>query len=177
MSTNAIPPTSNGSYLDDSFATFYDSYFQEMASEALIGRWQIIDKATAFLVAATASGSAIAGWALWNAPGWKLGWAAFAGMTTIASIGHGVMGVPERVKTQSDVRRGFSKLRVDVQTFRHRLKAGLEVSEASHQYDELQERFGKLISETPPDIIFRKRFRLRIQDQLDSLLRKKGLIV
>jgi hypothetical protein len=176
MTTNTHPPPSGDSYLADSFETYYDSYFQEMASEALINKWQLIDRTTAFLVAATASGSAIAGWALWNAPGWKLGWAAVAGIATFASIGHGVMGVPERVKTQSDVRRSFSKLRIDVQTFRHRLKEGLEISESRQQYDALQERFGKLISETPPDLIFREKFRLRIQDQLDALLRKKGLI-
>lgn len=176
MPTNPPPPISNGSYFENSFETFYDSYFQELASEALISKWQVIDKTTAFLVAATASGSALAGWALWNAPGWKMGWAAMAGIATVASIGHGVMGVPERVKTQAEVRRGFSKLRVDVETYRQRVKGGLEDGQVRQQYDELRERFGKLLSETPPDLIFGRRLRLKIQDELDCLLRKKGLI-
>jgi hypothetical protein len=176
MTTETTPTASNGVYLSESFDTFYDSYFQEMASETLVSRWQIIDKSTAFLVASTASGSALAGWALWSAPGWKLGWAAVAGVATVASIGHGVMGVPERVKTHGEVRRGFSKLRVDLETYRQRLKADLEPNEAKRQYDELRDRFSKLMDAAPKDIVYRAKFRIRIQDQLDSLLRKKGVV-
>lgn len=176
MAAKVIPTVQVDAYLRSSFDTYYDSYFEEMASEALIGRWQGIDRITGFLVAATASGSAAAGWALWSAPGWKLIWAAIAGVATVASIGNNVMRVPERLKQQGEIRRGFSVLRIDVESYRGRLKIGLDGTKAKTQLAKLQERYSKLRDKTSSEIIYTTKFRSKIKAQLNSLLREKGEI-
>ncbi len=59
---------------DKVFEVFYDSYYYEMLSNKLISKWLAIDEITKVLVAITTSGSAIAGWALWNKEGFQYIW-------------------------------------------------------------------------------------------------------
>jgi hypothetical protein len=101
-------------YWSLSFDTYYKAYYQELASQALAARWERIDVLTALLVAATASGSTLAGWALWSDVGWKVVWAGIAAVATITSILHGSLRVPSRLKEQEELRREFSGLRVDL---------------------------------------------------------------
>jgi hypothetical protein len=41
------------------FNTYYDAYYEEIAADKMISRWQILDELTKVLVALTASGSAM----------------------------------------------------------------------------------------------------------------------
>ena len=53
------------------FDTYYDSLFEETVADWIVDRWQIADDVTKVLVALTALGSGISGWALWNDPEWR----------------------------------------------------------------------------------------------------------
>ena len=163
-------------YWKPSYETLYDAYYQELASEALIGRWQFIHILIAFLVAATSSGSAIAGWALWSERGWKTIWAIIAAIASLASIAHGVVGVPSRVREQEEVRQLFCRLRIDVETFRHLLRIGITMSEAQSKYDELRNRYSECVGRTRPDIAFTIRLRKRVQDRLNQILKDRRVI-
>lgn len=159
-------------YWEPSFETLYQAHYQELASEALIRRWQRIDIGTGILVAATASGSAFAGWALWNQPHGKVIWAGIAGIASLASILHSVMGVPGRVKEQDELRRVFCELRVDLETFRQQLAIGLDSGQASGQYAKLRERLAQCMGRTRPDIGYTIGLRNQVQDQVNKRLKE-----
>ena len=155
------------------FHTLYEAYYQELASEALMARWQRIDITTSSLVTATAAGSAITGWSLWNEPSWQYLWAFIAGSAAVLSILHRTMAVPDRLKEQEELRRMFSELRVDLETFRHQLIIGIELNDANTRYEKLRKRLAQHIGRASPDIGFTVRLRNRIQDQLDRKLRQE----
>lgn len=54
------------------YKTYFESFNMEIAAQNLIDRWQIVDELTKVLVALTASGSAVAGWTMWNNPNLKI---------------------------------------------------------------------------------------------------------
>lgn len=164
-------------YWKPSFDTLYEAYFQELSSEALIGRWQRIDLSIAFLVATTASGSTIAGWILWSEPNWKSVWAIIAGIVSIAAIAHGVLGVPGRVKEQEELRREFCELRIDLETFRQQLNIDIDANQAYSQYTKLRERYSQIMGRAHPDnIAFRSGFRDEVQEKLNNILKEKVYI-
>ncbi len=163
-------------YWKPSFRTYYEAYFQELASQGLVSRWQKIDITTAFLVAVTASSSAIAGWSLWNTPGWKLAWVTIAGTATLASIGHGVVRVPSRVKEQEDLRRAFCQLRVEIETFLQQLPIGINGDEAKSKHEALRQKFAETMRPTQPDIAYTRRFRKRVGYELNAILKERGYI-
>ncbi|HEX8653581.1 MAG TPA: hypothetical protein VF708_22380 [Pyrinomonadaceae bacterium] len=160
----------NGSYWEPSYETYYRAYFQELASEALVGRWQQIDFVTAFFVAATASGSAITGLSFWSKPGWITVWGSIAVVVSLTSIAHGAVKVPERLKEQEERRRLFAKLRVDVETFRQQLRIGLTAEEADKRYAEIRTRYAQYTENLRPDLADTERLRLKVQKTLNNIL-------
>ncbi len=168
-----MPAASARIYWIPSFETFYNSYFQELASEQLASRWQRLDFGIGFLVALTASGSAVSGWALWNQAGWRSGWLAIAGTAGIAAIFHRVLGVTNRVKEQEELRRLFVELRVGLETFRHKLKIGIDEKDAETQFTRLRERYAECMGRTRTDMAFTNSLRLRVQDHLDEILQNQ----
>jgi len=161
-------------YWKPCFKTYYEAYFQEVTSESLSIRWQKIDVATAFLVAITASGSAIAGWALWNEIGWKIFWAILAGFASLLSILHGIMGVGNRIKVQEELRQLFSNLRVDLESLLLELPTGITVDMVKEQYEKLRDRYSECMRRTSRDIIFSKKYQHKLQEQLNNTLKEKG---
>src|SRR5438132_829669 len=87
-------------YWNPSYELLSKVLIQELASEALTARWEKLDLVASFLVAATATGSAVAGWALWSTDGGKIVWGLIAGVASVASIVHGILKVPGRIKDQ-----------------------------------------------------------------------------
>jgi hypothetical protein len=59
---------------------WYDSYFNEIVANRLVSRWQAFSDPAKVITAISASGSVIAGWTLWNQPGYKTLWIIFAGL-------------------------------------------------------------------------------------------------
>jgi hypothetical protein len=157
-------------YWEASFKTLYEAYFQELGSEALIGRWQWIDVVTGYALAATASGSAVTGWALWSSPSGKYFWAGVAGIAGVISIAHRVLTVPTRIKDQEELRQLFTVLRVDCETFRQRLVVGVEAAIADQEYQGLRTRLATSMVRTRPDIAFTKKLRKLVQCDLDRRL-------
>lgn len=159
------------SYWQPSYETYYAAYYQELVSEAVIGRWQNIDYLTAFFVAATASGSTVTGLSFWSKPGWVTVWGSIAVLVSLSSIAHGAVKVPDRLKTQEERRRLFSKLRIDVETFRHQLRIGLSLVEAQKRFDKLRERYSELSQNLQPDIASTNALRLKVQKTLNNILK------
>jgi hypothetical protein len=161
------------------YQMLYDTYYRELAAEALNERWQNIDRATAFLVGLTTSGSAVAGWTLWSTDSGKLIWVTIAGLASVASIAHGVMAVPSQVKAEEDVRRVFSALRVDLEAFLRELKSGIagDQSKANAQYDKLKLRLVECMAQArSKNIAFTRRLQEEVRDRLHVELRRGAYI-
>lgn len=154
------------------FETYYDSYFQEIVADNLINRWLKFDDITKVLVAVTASGSAVAGWAAWNRPEYQGVWGAIAGLAALISIVHAALGVPNRLKDHGETKRLFSALRIDLTTFRHRMRIDPKFSldEFSAEYFEFRQRFKDAIHSIIPDVARTKRVLSNSQVELDQLI-------
>jgi hypothetical protein len=163
-------------YWNNSFKTYYRTYFQELVAGELVGRWQRIDLVIVFFVALTASGSAISGSALWNQPGGKVAWATLAGIVSLASIAHAVAGVPSRLKQQEELRRAFAELRIDIDSFQQELTIGITDEQARTQYEQLRARYKKLTGSASPDIVYTEKLSKKIQKGLDSIMAAEGYI-
>ena len=101
-----------------SYEVFYDCYFEEIVADKMLQFWSVVDDVTKWLVAITASGSAVAGLALWNGHGYKELWLLISMVASILSITHGSLGIQGRIKTWAEVKKSFSMLRMELQGIR-----------------------------------------------------------
>jgi hypothetical protein len=157
-----------------SWEVLYKAYYYELTAEHVVARWERIDIAVIFLVTATASGSAVAGWSLWSDPGWRIVWLVIAGLATIMSIGHGAVAVPRRVKEQEKIRRTFSWLRVSLETIRRNLDGdpeSEEAKEALRKFHEIEREFDRAVADSPKDIALTLNLQNRVQHQLNNILK------
>lgn len=156
--------------------TLYDTYFQELSCDALITFWEKFALLAGLLTGITASGSAVAGWTLWNQPGYKLVWAATAGTAAIISITHNLLQVPRRLKEQEKLRMEFCQLRIDLETFSHTLAMDINEKTAKKSFEDLRKRFSLCMGNAHPDIAFRKGMQFAVQAKLNNLAKEKGFI-
>jgi hypothetical protein len=173
MST--LPSTLNPLW-DRSWDVLYKAHFYELTAEHVVSRWEKIDITVIFLMTATASGSAVAGWSLWNNPDWRIVWLAIAGLASVISIGHGAVAVPRRIKEQEKIRRTFSWVRVNLETLRRNLDGDTESKEAKQaleRFHELEKEFDRAVADSPKDIALTVKLRNRVQDELDLRLKKE----
>ena len=161
-------------YLNSANETFYAAYYQELASEALIDRWQVINIVILLFVALTASGSAISGWALWDEPGFKYVWVVIAAIASVLLVAHVVIGVPGRLRDQEEHRRTSALLRVDIEDFRQLLDIGIDIDEAKKRRAELQLRLAILIGNRRRDIGETEGFIRKVKENLNEIRRNQG---
>lgn len=125
------------------FDTYFEVYFDETLVDALINRWVKIDDVAKTAIAITASGSAVAGWTLWNNPGLKYIWASLAGFGVICAIAHNALGVTYRLRDYIDIKNRLVRLRIEVDTFRTRMAIDPEfpMQEFESDFLRFRERF------------------------------------
>ncbi|MCK5828144.1 hypothetical protein KAH43_06420 [Candidatus Bipolaricaulota bacterium] len=151
------------------FETYYDAFFEELASESLSRRWQMFDEIAKVIIALAASGSAVAGWALWNLPGWRLIWASFAGGAALVSIIHATLKVSDRVGRFEESRQAFLSVRNRLETLRceMRLDHDFSVPEIRKRWLDLREEYGQATERIRSDLLRSKRFLEKTQDALN----------
>jgi len=161
-------------YQQQSFKTLHEAYFYQFASEMMIKRWQRIHYLTSFLTSITATGSAIAGWTLWNSEHGKIIWAIMAGSASLLAILHNVLGVQNQINDEEKIRQIFLDLRVDVETFRQKLTLGrITLKEADRQNNNLRERLNHCMQQTRLNMIFTMKAHKQIEEKVESILRDK----
>lgn len=138
-----------------SWETYYESYYFELALNRVIGKWKIIDIVTKIIVALTATGSAVAGWSLWNVPGFKEIWVFIAGIAAILSIVHAVIQVQSILSSNAEFRASFSNIRLSLETFRQQLKihADYNVAEKNTEYQVLRQKYDDLAAKYSDDLL------------------------
>src|SRR5438309_1125298 len=100
---------------------YYYVYFDELMADELIRRWTWFDNIARISIAMSASGSAIAGWALWKQPTFKIVWALIAGLGVIIAILHTALGVSYHLRDRLECRAKVGRLRLEMQRFRARM--------------------------------------------------------
>jgi hypothetical protein len=157
------------------FETYYDAYYEEILASDLIDRWQIVDDAAKVMVALTASGSAVSGWALWSQPGFRWLWAVVAGGGAVVAILHATLGVAARIKDWSDIAGIFTTLRTDLETFRYRMEIGpdFSVEKFTSAFEGFRKRFSEAAPRLKNDILLTRGLQNRAQDKLNERLRDK----
>jgi hypothetical protein len=87
MGSHEIEGENKESLRQSALQTYRDAYQNKIEAGILISRWQMVDEVTKVLAALTASGSAVAGWLIWQETGWKqTTWRVLAATASILSI-------------------------------------------------------------------------------------------
>jgi hypothetical protein len=157
---------------EKSFSTYYSCYYEEMISERLVYRWGLFDDITKVLVALTASGSVVAGWALWNDPNLKYVWISIAGIGAVLSIVHATLNVQSKVKEWENLKKDFTNLRIKIETFRHKMEIDpqFDIEDFTKKYEDQRTKYGELIKRIGGDITRTSNFQNKTQNDLDLKL-------
>jgi len=160
-----------------SFNTYYDSLFEELLADALITRWSFLDDLTKVLVAVTASGSAISGWALWNQPGtYKTAWMVVSAIAAFLSLVHTALTIPNRLKAHAEDKRRFATLRTELETFRYRMKIAQEtfdITQFTEEFLRYRARFSENVELLCNDILRTSFLENSTQTKVDTRLQNE----
>lgn len=153
-----------------SFEIFYETYFEEILSELLIKKWMRIDYSVRILIAITASGSAVAGWTLWENPNFKIVWVIISGAAALFGIIHTTLAVPNMLKEHINSNKGFTTLRHELENFRNdlNLDPNFDVQEKNNEYKQLKRKYTELCNNSPHDILSTDNLSHKAQDLLDE---------
>ena len=135
--------------------TFYDAYYYEILFDDISKKWQTFDFATRLLVALTASGSAVAGWALWSDENYKIGWVVFAGLASVISIIHAALNTNEKLKRYAKLSSDISNVKMEYETFQHELTIypDFDVDKYFKKHQKLRGSYQKALEAYAPDFM------------------------
>ena len=157
---------------DESFRLFYDAYYEQLRAEKLLRKWYWTDLWSRLVVAVSASGSAIAAWAVWGMAGFNIVWAVVAGVAALLSVIHTVLNVSNRLKELSESRAAFLLIRTDSESLRRRMR--LNPTFPVTKYTASVERLGRMYAEAesnlPVDLFRTRRLENRVQEELNALI-------
>ncbi len=151
---------------------YYETYYQELLAERLLYRWQRFDDFSKLTIALTASGSAIAGWGMWDTPALRPVWILIAGTSALLTIVHKTIDITKKIHDWADSKKTFSKLRMDYQSFLDLLKIDpdFSVEEKANEYTELRDRFALAYQDITVDAFITKRIERKVQSDLNGLV-------
>ncbi len=154
------------------FETYYDCFYHEITADKIVSKWQWLDEISKILIAATASGSAVSGWVLWNTPTFKPIWLAIAGVGAVLAIIHTTLSVPNRLKEWGDSKREFANLRIGLETLKYRMAINSEflVDDLTGEFLKYRESYSHAIGTLGDDILRTRRLENSAQNDLDKKL-------
>jgi hypothetical protein len=167
------PPSTIDLYWDPAYRVLYDTWMQELISEELMNFWGRFNTFSSILVAITATGSAIAGWTLFNSTVGKVIWGILSGIAALFSIVDSTLGVPGRVKEQSDQRSMFLALRVRIEYFCSSL-ARIDATRAETELGSLSIEHQDARKKAKGDVIWTRKWQKKTQLQLNEIMVQKG---
>jgi hypothetical protein len=153
----------------------YNAYMQEAISDALLDFWSRFEAISAFLIAVTATGSTIAGWAVWQTQRGIVIWGVFSGTASILALISGTFQIPGRVKTQNELSSAFRDIGIRAEDLFDTIR-GLTVQEIEKQLAVLEREYRDALKRTQRDIIMTRRWRARLQKLLNERMEEKGYV-
>ena len=133
---------------EQSFEVYYDAYFEEILSQMLVHRWSIVDVVVKILVMLTASGCAVAGWALWHEAEFRTIWAILSGSAAVLAIVHAALSVPNLLKEHVRSNKEFFLLRNELEIFRNglNLNPDFDLESATNELVALKRKYGDSVA-------------------------------
>ena len=155
-----------------SFESYYDSYYEELVADDLINQWQKLDTVTKIIVALTASSSAVSGWALWTEPHARYFWLIISGISAVLAVVHSTLGVPDHMKDHADDKRRFLSLRIELETFRQRMKLdpNFDLAQFTKEWVQHKSRYSEDAQLIKSDVLRTKRLQEKAQSELNTKL-------
>ena len=156
----------------DAYLKWYDAYFNENVANRLVSRWQAFNDPAKLIIAVTASGSVIAGWTLWNQPGYKTFWIILAGIGALLSVISSSLTISERIKDWTNTKSDFASVRLQVEILmtRMRLTPEFDIAEASKSLENITTRFSEAVNRMRNDFLHTDRLDNLCKNELDQLI-------
>jgi len=156
----------------DSFNTYYDTYFDELWSDHQIKQWMRIDFAMKFVIAITASGSAVAGLALWSSSGGKIAWAVLSLIAALAGIFQSAAQSGSLIKEHTKSNKDFGDLRNELEDFRRELDLDPQynVSSRNAEFTKLKGKYRDYEKNAPHDWTEAYWAKWKVQDDLNVMI-------
>ena len=160
------------------YQTMYDSGYNEIFAEKIMGKWQKFDDSTKISVAiTTASSSTVAGLAIWGLPVFKQVWIGLAALGFILALASTALRAPDRLKAWSNSKSEFGALYIELETFMFRMKINPEfsVSEYSKEFENYRTRYGAAKHRIPDDWLATDRLENLAQSDLNERIKTSTL--
>lgn len=107
--------------INSAFKTWFNSRYQELISSELLAKWQKVDTAIQMGIAATGTGSAIAGLQLWENAEMKIVWTVLSFVISIAALWHKFFRITDKIETWSKAEKAFSVLKNQLETLKYQI--------------------------------------------------------
>ena len=158
---------------DGTFKVYYESFWSEIVAQRIVTFWQRLDDFTKVLVAITASGSAIAGWALWKEDNFKYIWLTLAAISALLSIIHASLAVANRIKDWTETTRQFVVLRIELERCMENMKIdkNFDVPGYLSKYNDYMGKYADLYSTLKNDILRTRNLEIKVQHELNERLK------
>jgi len=150
----------------------YQAYFEEMCIERSLTWWKRVDIGAKILHGATTSGSAVAGWSLWNDPEYKTVWAIVAGGTALLSLTNIAVNVSEKLKEDTVTYTEFRSIRIHCDRLQHYMQIGAyeRLSDYLRDFVDIWKEFEASNTRKKPDFFLTEKAKITIQTRLNRSL-------
>jgi hypothetical protein len=157
---------------NSTFDTYYDCYFEEMVADKLLYRWCLLDDINKWLIALTASGSAVSGWALWDKPELNLIWIILSSLSAFLAITHSSLGVQQKIKSWEVSKKAFVDLRIEFEWLRQDISIhpDFDIPEVEQRLNSLRQRYSENMSRLSPDTLRTRKLDSSIQTKLNDTI-------
>lgn len=166
---------------EQSYDIHYQTLFQEIRYEILLKWLKAVDTFAVWIVAITATGAGIGGWALWATEDGKYIWGFFAAVSSLVSITHVALKIADKQQHHMEVFRELRALRHRFESFRQSIRRDQieptpeKVEEAEGKYQTLRDEFEEIYRKVAPSGVFDANEE-RVQDEVDKRLKNGGWV-
>lgn len=152
---------------------YYQAYYHEILSEAVQARLMLATRIADLLTAVTASGSAVAAWAVWQSNAMSVVWVALSSTAALLSVVFQALGVRDLSKRYTESRLVAQTLRLRVAGFRNKLRItnDWDSERLLSQLDAFESEFREFLKQHPQDSMLEsEHLKNHAQSRVDLLL-------
>lgn len=169
--------TERQQYWQELWKLYYSVYFHELVDATVGNRLSWAVKISDFVFGATASGSAIAAWAVWNEAAFQPVWGALSGAAGFLAIVMPIIGIRDLAKNYSASLILARRLRLRIEFYRAELNIREDWDKAAllSKLNGFQGQYEEFILQRPADSFFetkavvescQKRLNVILKDEL-----------